>query len=62
MSDEMSPYETGVCPSCGQRVQFQELDITKPGGYRETISGRWQCRTVGCKYGEPEMRTAQLDN
>lgn len=56
MSDEtMTPYQTGVCPACEQPVTFQELDSTQPGGYRETVSGRWICRTIGCKYGEPAI-------
>jgi len=51
--NERSPYETGVCPGCGERVEFQQLDVSQPGGPVEKVSGRWQCRTPGCKYGEP---------
>lgn len=48
-----SPYETGVCPECGRLVEIEWVDATMPGGYVERVPGRWACRTVGCKYGEP---------
>src|SRR5690242_12489584 len=53
---ELSPYETGVCPGCGQPVVMAQCDVTVAGGPVERIDGRWMCRTIGCKYGEPEMR------
>jgi hypothetical protein len=57
MSDERSPYETGVCPACGEQVAFARIDVTLAAGPVEYISGRWMCRTVGCRYGLPATMT-----
>ena len=57
------PYETGVCPECGRLVEIEWVDATAPGGYVDRVPGRWLCRTVGCKYGEPASTiTIHLDN
>jgi len=63
VSDEQSPYDTELCPECKQHVEFAWHDVSKPEGYSERVKGRWLCRTVGCKYGEPATTiTIHLDN